>query len=41
MITGISPMSVATIAINERIREVSKMINVIMKAATEKATPTP
>jgi len=40
MITGIRPMSVATIVINERIREDSNTINVIMKVATEKATPT-
>tara|TARA_B110000238_G_scaffold106948_1_gene116422 strand:- start:9 stop:134 length:126 start_codon:yes stop_codon:yes gene_type:complete len=41
MITGMSPMSVATMAIKEKNKEVSNTINVIIKAATEKPTPTP
>tara|TARA_B110000459_G_scaffold134183_1_gene146681 strand:+ start:3583 stop:3708 length:126 start_codon:yes stop_codon:yes gene_type:complete len=41
MITGIRPMRVTAIAIKEKNKEVLNTIKVIMKAVTEKATPTP
>jgi hypothetical protein len=41
MIMGINPISVHTIAINERTKEVSKTMNVIKKATIENPIPTP
>jgi hypothetical protein len=41
MIMGINPISVHTMAINESTKELSKIMNVIIKAATAKAIPTP
>jgi len=41
MIIGINPIRVHTIAINEKTKELSKMINVKRKETIENPIPTP
>jgi len=41
MIIGINPIRVQTMAINERTKDVSKMMNVRINATIENPIPTP